>query len=105
MLEDAIQIGCVTAEPEGRESGTLERAVSSKVHGLSKVDVARISEVRLHSLLLRSIEIVHGKPMQRDHHRLGEGKRFKKSHQQQVCALVQSSVAEAHDVHGCASDE
>ena len=100
-----MQIGCVTVEPKGREGGTLDGVVSSKVHGLSKVGVAGISEVRLHNLLLRGIEVVRREPRQRDHHQLGEGKRFKQSHQQQVRALVQSNVAELRGMHGWASDE
>ena len=100
-----MQNGCVTSRPKGREGGMRDRVISIKVHGLSKIGFAEISEVRLRRSLFCSIEVVRRKPRQRDHHQLGEGKRFEQSHQQQVCALVQSSVAEAHDVHGCASDE
>ena len=100
-----MQLGCVAVEPEGREGGTCDGVVSIKVHGLSKVGVAGISKVRLHRCLLRSIEVVRRKPRQRDHHQLGEGKRFEQSLQQQVRALVQSDVAETRGVHGWASDD
>jgi hypothetical protein len=100
-----MQIGCVTGGPKGREGGTRDGAVLSKVHGLLKVGFAGISEVRLCCGLFCSIKVVRRKPRQGDHYQLSEGKWFEQSHRQQLRALVQSNVVETRGVDGWASDE